>query len=86
MTRALLVSVAAALAVAAQPAAPPRYAVESKDARRVAAVLTYHVTCPELKAKEWFVFAAAAPMPGSNDINNSCNTGPVQCCKSLSRT
>jgi len=56
---------AAALAVAAPPAAPPRYAVEAKDTRRVTAVLTYHVVCPELKAKEWFVFAAAAPeLPG----------------------
>lgn len=65
MTRALLFAAAAALAVAAQPAAPPRYAVEVKDARRVAATLTYLVTCPELKAKEWFVFAAAAPeLPG----------------------
>ncbi|KIM37624.1 hypothetical protein M413DRAFT_76973 [Hebeloma cylindrosporum] len=27
------------------------------------------------------VFAAAAPAPGG--INNSCNTGPVQCCNQL---
>ncbi|HYH69356.1 MAG TPA: transglutaminase domain-containing protein [Urbifossiella sp.] len=67
MTRSLIVAAAAALAVAAraQPEAPPRYAVEAKDTRRVTAVLTYHVVCPELKAKEWLVFAAAAPeLPG----------------------
>ena len=67
-----LAVLAAALAVAAQPAAPPRYAVEVKDTRRVAAVLTYHVVCPELKAKEWFVFAAAAPeLPGQTKVKTT---------------
>jgi len=74
MTRALLVAATAALAVGAraQPAAPPRYAVEAKDARRVTAVLTWSVSCPELKAKEWFVFAAAAPeLPGQAKVKTT---------------
>lgn len=69
MPRFLLAAVVAAVAVAAarpQPAAaPPRYAVEAKDVKRVRAVLTYTVTCPDLKATEWQVVAAAAPeLPG----------------------
>ncbi|QDU23062.1 transglutaminase-like domain-containing protein [Urbifossiella limnaea] len=72
MTHSLIVAAAATLAVAAQPAAPPRYAVEAKDARRVTAVLTYHVSCPELKAKEWYVFAAAAPeLPGQANVKTT---------------
>lgn len=68
MTRILL---AAALAAAAAPArpqpadAPVRYAVVAKDVRRVTGVLTYHVVCPELRAKEWLVQVAVAPeLPG----------------------
>ncbi|MFO0797808.1 MAG: transglutaminase-like domain-containing protein [Gemmataceae bacterium] len=69
-------ALAAALAVAAQPAAPPRHAVQAKDARRVTAVLTYHVNCPELKAKEWFVFAAAAPeLPGQAGVKTTLSPG-----------
>lgn len=83
MTRVLLVAAAAALAVGAraQPAAPPRYAVEAKDARRVTATLTYHVSCPELKAKEWFVFAAAAPeLPGQARVKTTLSPagGPAK--------
>ena len=69
MTRFLLAAVVAALASVAQPqppaGGPVRYALEAKDARRVTGVLTYTVTCPDLRAKEWLVFAAAAPeLPG----------------------
>lgn len=42
-----------------------RYALEVKESRRVTAVLTYNVSCPDLMAREWVIFAAVAPeLPG----------------------
>jgi transglutaminase-like putative cysteine protease len=47
----------------AQPA--PRYAIETKLARKVVATMTWDKNAPNLKATEWVIFAPAAPnMPG----------------------
>lgn len=69
MTRLSLALAAALLASAARPQPPAepaaRYALETKDVRRVVGTLTFHVTCPDMRAKEWVVVAAAAPeLPG----------------------
>jgi transglutaminase-like putative cysteine protease len=46
-----------------QPA--PRYAIETKFARKVVATITWDKNAPNLKATEWVIFAPAAPnMPG----------------------
>lgn len=77
MTRVLLVAAAAAWAVAAarpQPpaGAPVRYAVEARDAGRVTGVVTYRVTCPDLRATEWLVYAAVAPeLPGQVKVKTT---------------
>ena len=74
MTRFLLAAAVAAAVTAAarpRPPAPVRHAVEAKDARRVVGVLTYHVTCPELRAKEWLVYAAAPELPGQTKVKTT---------------
>jgi hypothetical protein len=53
------------------PAAPPApaYVLETADARRVEATLTYSVRGDNLKVKEWVVFAAQAPeLPGQTKM------------------
>jgi hypothetical protein len=43
----------------------PDYALEIGESKRVAAVLTYNVSCPQLSATRWIIFAAVAPeLPG----------------------
>ena len=51
---------------------PPRYAVNAADAGRFRAVLTYDVSYPKLKAREWVWFAAAAPeLPGQIKVKTT---------------
>jgi transglutaminase-like putative cysteine protease len=74
MRPAILLAALGTLTGAARPSAadPPRYAVTAADAGRVRAVLTYDVSYPKLKAKEWIWFAAAAPeLPGQVQVKTT---------------
>lgn len=83
MTRLLLVAAVVASADAAarpQPpaGAPVRYAVEARDAGRVTGVVTYRVTCPDLRATEWLVYAAVAPeLPGQVRVKTTLSPAAV---------
>ncbi len=46
---------------AVAPAAEPKYLVETSETRRVEATLKFEVTCPQMQAKEWLIFAASVP-------------------------
>jgi transglutaminase-like putative cysteine protease len=62
--------------LAAVPAAPPAYVLETADVRRVEATLTYTVHCDGVRAKEWIVFAAQAPeLPGQTKVESRLEPG-----------
>src|SRR5437868_13648022 len=68
---ALLVTLAAL-----PPSAAPAYVLETADAQRVEATLTYSMRCDDLKAKEWIVFAAEAPeLPGQTKVKSRLEPG-----------
>jgi transglutaminase-like putative cysteine protease len=52
-------------------AAPPEYVLTAKPARRVEAVQSFDVTYPKFKAKEWIVYASAAPeLPSQQKVSS----------------
>jgi transglutaminase-like putative cysteine protease len=66
------------LTLSALPADPPAagYVLETADARRVEATLTYTVRYDRHRAKEWVVFAARAPeLPGQAKVESRLEPG-----------
>jgi hypothetical protein len=61
----------ALLATAVQPPekSMPRYAIESKLARKIEAHMTWTETAPNLKAEEWIVYAPSPPHLFGRQIN-----------------
>jgi len=69
-----LVVTLSALPIAAPPS--PAYVLETADAQRVEATLTYSVRCDKLKAKEWLVIVAQAPeLPGQVKVESRLEPG-----------
>jgi len=51
---------------------PTRYTIEVKDHQGVTGVLTYRMSCKNLRAREWLVFAPVAPeLPGQMKVKTT---------------
>lgn len=88
--KAIFLSIALALIVGvvglaeagqAQPASKPetpRYTLEVKETQRVVGVVSYDVSCPDVQASEWIIFAAVAPeLPGQTQVKTTLSPGGV---------
>jgi transglutaminase-like putative cysteine protease len=50
----------------------PSYVLEKSEVKRIKAVCTYHVDCPNFVARGWVVFAAETPaLPGQTDVRTT---------------
>src|SRR2546422_193010 len=57
--------------LAADADTPPAYVLETRDAQRVAAILTYDFHFPRFQAKEWILYAGRLPeLPAQVQVNS----------------
>src|SRR5205823_8006881 len=76
---------AALSALPAEPPAAPGYVLEVRDVKRVEAVLTGDVRCPNLRAAEWVVFAGRAPdLTGQANAKTRLEPGDAKAVKESS--
>ena len=51
---------------------PTRYTIETKDHQEVTGTLTFRISCKNLRAREWFVFAPVAPeLPSQGKVKTT---------------
>lgn len=58
--------------------APPKYQIETKSGRRVEAVATVTVHCPDFSAEKWKVLATVAPeLPSQRDVSTKLSPSSI---------